>query len=159
VSSVALGGYRDAHAPLLEGSWIRGELLCFAQNELRSPLATRTVEPPDGSRDRLLIAPKVGFVRFADLEPVHRRARLEIGIQGSFHAGTATALLALAREAAYEYLNLERLYGWVRGGHEPTRRVLAAAGFELEATVPQALRAGGRLAAREIWGDLRRAAS
>jgi hypothetical protein len=155
VSVLELTGYRQAHAPLLEGAWIAGELLSFSSNEARSAVAIRSAGPADASTERLLVVPGVAFVRFAELELVHRRARLEIGVQGGFDPAKASALLALACETAFVHLNLHRVYGWVRPGHAPTSAVLALAGFEPEVSVPDALRVDGVLGRRELWGTLR----
>lgn len=152
MSAAALVGYRAAHAALLEGAWIGGELLSFSRNEARSPVTVRSVAAAETSSERLLVVPGVAFVRFAEIEPVHRRARLDIGIQGEFDPKRAEDVLALACETAFTHMNLRRLYGWVRPGHAPTCAVLALAGFEPEVTVPDALRVGGALVPREIWG-------
>jgi len=153
-------GYRRLHRPLLDGAWVAGELLCFAHNEARAPSAIRAAvaEPaagPMASTERLLVVPGQAFIRFVELEPVHRRARLEVGVQGTFSATKAAGLLAQAVEIAFDRLNLVRVHGWVRPGHEPTRAVLAAVGFEREVILPDAMRLGGRLVSREIWAALR----
>lgn len=155
MTSLQLAGYRPQHAPLLTGSWVPGELLCFADNEAR-PTSLRVEGPGPASKlsERLLVVPSVGFVRFCEIEPIHRRARLEIGLQGRFDAGTAAGVLGLARGCAFGQLNLHRLYGWVRSTHPPTVEVLAAAGFVREAALPAALRHGGTLRRRELWAAL-----
>lgn len=154
-TSLQLAGYRPQHAPLLSGTWVPGELLCFADNEARPPsLRVEGPAPASHLYERLLVVPSVGFVRFCEIEPIHRRARLEIRLQGRFDAGTAAAVLGLACGCAFRQLNLHRLYGWARLTHPPTVEVLAAAGFVREVALPGALRVGGALRPRELWGAL-----
>jgi len=155
-----LVGYRPGHAPLLAGAWAGGELLCFADDEARRA-GVRTVAPEPGGgsdwtpRRRLMILPEVGFVRFTEIEGVHRRARLEIGIQGEFDAAAAARVLALARDSAFGDLNLNRVYGWVRATQAPVLALLPGAGFAPEAAVPAGARVDGRLVDRRLWGALR----
>jgi hypothetical protein len=150
-----LVGYRERYALLLTGAWVGGELLCFALNEARSrSFHVQAAGPRQHRHERLLILPDVGFVRFAEIEHVHRRARLEIGIQGEFDTARASLVLRLARECAFEQLNLNRIYGSVRTTCPPTLQTLSEAGFRREATLPAALRVDGELRARELWGAL-----
>jgi hypothetical protein len=161
MNAAAVVGYRPRHADVLEGDWVSGELLCFARNEARQagaggtapavPVATR----PFPSSERLLVVDGRAFIRLVEIEPVHRRARLEIGIQGEFDTAMAASILACAREVAFGPLNLMRVYGWVRPRAAATCAALAGAGFEHELTVPDAMRLDGRPASRMIWGALR----
>jgi hypothetical protein len=138
---------------------VSGELLCFARNEarppaLQSPVASSLDGAQPGANMRLLIVPDRGFVRMLEIDWIHRRARIEIGIQGAFDGRTAEAFLELARECAFDHFNLHRVYGWVRSTHQQTLEVLRVAGFECEAIVPAALRVDGALVDRGIWGSV-----
>ena len=153
-----LVGYRPDHAPLLRGAWVPGELLCFSRNEARpAGRISQVPEPAAAVRARMLVIPGVAFARLTEIEPVHRRARVEVGIQGAFDPATAAAVLARILETAFGQLNLERILGWVRGSHPATHDVLREAGFERELTLPRGVRAGGELVARELWATAREA--
>ncbi len=162
----ATGGlvaYRPSHAATVTGAWIPDELLCFAHNDLRSPVTAHSAAAPwprqpdaaPPSTQRLLVAPGIGFIRFSGIEPVHRRARLEVGIQGAFDQATAEHVLALAQETAFFQLNLHRIFGWLRPSQSAVRAVLETAGFTRELAVPFAARENGHPVVREIWGKMR----
>jgi hypothetical protein len=155
-------GYRPRQAPLLAGAWAVGELLCFADDAGGAGgIGVRTVAPAPGDGSdrtplrRLMILPEVGFVRFTEIEGVHRRARLEVGLQGAFDAAAASRALTLARECAFGDLNLNRVYGWVRATAAPVLALLPNAGFAPEAAIPAGARVDGRLVDRQLWGALR----
>jgi hypothetical protein len=162
MSALRVSGYRPVHAPLLTGAWIAGELLCFAVNEARAVASCAAASYEDADRmqsssssSRLIVLPDVGYMRLSEIEGVHRRARLEIGLQGTFDAALAESALTAARESAFGLLNLNRVYGFVRATHPPTLAALERAGFACEATVPGGVRVGGRRVARQVWGALR----
>lgn len=146
-----LTGFRERDRSLLAGHWLPGELLGLPVAD-RPPLADAvTVEPPSAG-SALVVLPGAGFVRLTELDWVHRRARLEIGLQ----AAPEDPVLLLKTALAYGFraLNLHRLYGWVTPAVHPDLAALTAAGLEREAVVPQALWHDGRPVDRELWGVL-----
>jgi hypothetical protein len=150
-----LRGYRGGDAALLAGPWLDGELIGLPLAGW-PPLADLTVvAPPGRPGDELCIAPEAGFARFAGLDWVHRRARLETGLQPG-REDDAGALLQAAVSYAFGRLNLHRLYGWITpaAGAEPAA-ALEPAGFRREATVPDGIWLDGRPVEREIWAVIR----
>src|ERR1700728_2656242 len=98
VTSPAITGYRDAHRPLLRGHWLPGELLA-------APLPGRPAfaEPLEiaasgqSAAERLYVVPGTAFVRYTELDWIHRHARLEIGLSdGAAEAAGPVLARALA---------------------------------------------------------------
>lgn len=151
-----LRGYRSGDAALLAGPWLDGELIGLPLAGW-PPLADLTaVAPPRGPGDELCVAPEAGFARFAGLDWVHRRARLETGLLPG-REDEAGPLLRAAVSYAFGSLNLRRLYGWVTPAAAGTRpaTALKPAGFRREATVPDGIWLDGRPVEREIWAVIR----
>jgi hypothetical protein len=156
-----LRGYRSADVGLLTGPWLDGELIGLPLAGWPPVAELTAVAPPAGPGDELCIAPGAGFARFAGLDWVHRRARLETGLQPG-RDGKAAALLEAAVRYAFGTLNLHRLYGWVTPAATPASpagsgpaAILEPAGFRREATVPDGIWLDGRPVEREIWGVIR----
>ncbi|MEU3251185.1 hypothetical protein [Streptomyces sp. NPDC006997] len=155
-----LRGYRSADLPLLSGGWLPGELLGLPDPG-RPPLADPSSVPaPTADRpdDELCVVDGVGFVRFTELDWVHRRARIETGLlAGASHL--AVPLLETALTHAFSWLNLRRVYGWHTPSGPDGAPALRAAGLAREAEVPQALWLDGRPVSRQLWGVSRHGAA
>lgn len=149
-----LRGYRDADAPLLSGPYAPGELLGLPVAGRPALAEPASVPPPRDREAELCIAPGVGFARFTELDPAARCARLETGVRPGA-AGTARELLAAALAHGFEVLNLRRLYGWVTPAAGARADLLADAGFEQEAAVPNGAWHAGRPVDRQIWAAVR----
>ncbi|WP_406492347.1 hypothetical protein OG936_03080 [Streptomyces sp. NBC_00846] len=152
-TALRLRGYRSADLPLLSGGWLPGELLGLPDPD-RPPLADPSSVPaPAAGRpdDELCVVDGVGFVRFTELNWVHRRARLETGLlrEASHLAGP---LLEAALVHAFSWLNLRRVHGWYTPAGPDGVPPLRAAGLAPEAEIPQALWLDGRPVSRQIWG-------
>ncbi len=165
-AGLRLRGYRAADLPLLSGDWLPGELLGLAvpgRPALADPASVPPPSPDRGPAEELLVLPDTAFVRFSEVDWVHRRARLEIGLRPGA-AAVAGPLLRAALAHAYRTLNLRRVYGWftpaahaTAGGERPpgAEELLRGAGLSFEAGVPQALWLDGRPVDRQIWGVFR----
>ncbi len=149
--TVTLRGYRSEDAPLLTGPWLRAELLGLAPPGVPGTADPTVVPPPRDATEELCILPGAGFVRFTELDWVHRRARLEIGLQPGA-ADCARSALTSALTHALQALNLHRVYGWATPDAGAPTDLLAQAGLRQEATVPEAFWFGGRPVARQLWG-------
>jgi hypothetical protein len=149
--AVMLRGYRSEDVPLLTGHWLRAELLGLAPPGVPGTADPTVVPAPRDATEELCILPGAGFVRFAELDWVHRRARLEIGLQPKA-AGCALSALTVALTHALRVLNLHRVYGWATPDAGAPTALLAQAGLRQEATVPEAFWLGGRPVGRQIWG-------
>jgi hypothetical protein len=160
-SPARIAGYRESHGHLLRGHWVPGELLGAAIAAVDRPvLAAPHAVPAAAVNQELCVVPGAGFVRYAELDWIHRRARLEIGLREGAE-GRAAAVLAAAVDFGFTNLGLHRLYGWatsVPGLGADAAATLAAAGFSREASIPEALWFAGRPRTREIWGVVDRAA-
>jgi len=149
-----LRGYRSSDSSLLSGPWLDGELAglplaCWPALADRS-----TVPPPSGPDEELFIAPGVGFVRYTELDWVHRRARVETGLQPE-HTDAAGPLLQAAVTYGLEDLNLHKLHGWVTPATGVAATAPDLAGFRLEASVPDGIWLDGRAVERQIWAVIR----
>jgi hypothetical protein len=149
-----LRGYRGGDRALLTGRWPAGELLGLPMTNWPALAEPTTVEPPAGPDVELCVVPGVAFVRYTDLDWVHRRARLEIGARPG-HADAVDLLLKLAVTHGFVSLNLRRLYGWVTPATRPATQALESAGFLREASVPDCGWLDGGPVEREIWGAVR----
>jgi hypothetical protein len=149
-----LRGYRDADAPLLSGPWLPGELLGLLAAGRPALARPAAVPPPRDSAVELCVVPDGGFARFSELDPVARCARLEIGVRPGA-AEWARELLDAALAHGFEVLNLHRLYGWVTPAAGEHAGLLAEAGFEKEAAVPNGAWYAGRPVDRQIWAAVR----
>lgn len=154
-----LRGYRAGDLELLSGTWLSGELLGLPLPNWPVLAEPSTVEPPSGETAtgetaELCVAPGTGFVRYRDIDWVHRRARLEIGVRREA-AGSVESLLCSALAHGFRTLSLRRVYGWVTPATDPPTRVYEEAGFQREATIPSALWFDGKPVAREIWAAVR----
>jgi hypothetical protein len=154
VTTMKLRGYRSGDRALLCGRWLAGELLAeplAGWPALAEPISVPA--PGDRADERLCVVADTAFVRFCEIDWVARRARLEIGLQQA--SGDATlAVLDLAVVHALGVLGLRGLRGWVTPVVQPPTELLAKAGFDQEATVPQALWHDGTTVTRQIWGRL-----
>jgi hypothetical protein len=113
-AGLRLRGYRAADLPLLSGDWLPGELLGLpvpGRPALADPASVPPPSPDRGPAEELLVLPDTAFVRFSEVDWVHRRARLEIGLRPGA-AAVAGPLLRAALAHAYRTLNLRRVYGW-----------------------------------------------
>lgn len=149
-----LKGYRAADARLLTGPWLPGELLALPTPGRPALAEPVTVRPAVDDSEELCVVPGAGFVRYTEIDWIHRHARLEIGL-GSGAEFTADELGVLLKNAVahgFGALNLRRLYGWVTPAAQPPTEAVEAAGFRREARLPQALWLDGRPVDREIWG-------
>lgn len=147
-----LRGYRGTDRGLLSGPWLAGELLGLPLAGWPA-LADPTEVPPPAEHDEELCVTDGAFVRYTEIDWVHRRARLEIGV----HTGLSDVdkIVRDAVEHGFTGLNLRRLYGWVTPAARPGTDALTAAGFRREALIPAATWFDGAPAAREIWGTIR----
>lgn len=146
--TASLTGYRQTDHALLGGHWLRGELL-----GLPDPDWPALAEPTAIERKNVYVVRGRAVVRFADLDWVHRRARLEIGVQPD--AGDLVELVRLAVGHGFGTLNLRRLHGWVTLAAGTPVAPLEAAGFAREAMVPRAVWHRGTPVGRELWGVVR----
>jgi hypothetical protein len=153
--SPRLSGYRSADSSLLTGHLLPGELLGHPLAGRPALAEPHTVTPADGRSDeRRYVVRDVAFVRFAEIDWVHRRARVEIGVR-SGSADQDVRLVALAVVQGFEVLNLHRLYGWVTPVTQPNTSALVESGFAREAVVPQSIWFDGEPVDRELWGVVR----
>ena len=149
-----LRGYRSTDSGLLAGPWLPGELLGLPLADRPALAEPTTIRPPADYNEELGIATGVGFVRYAEVDWVHRRARVEIGLHAE-QTGNAEVLLKTAVDYAFTALALRRLHGWVTPALGQGTELLGTAGFRRETSVPQAIWFDGRPVAREIWGVVR----
>ncbi|WP_062216642.1 hypothetical protein [Streptomyces sp. NBRC 109706] len=148
-----LRGYRDRDLPLLSGHWLPGELLGLPLPDWPALAPPSRMAPPADQDEELCVVSDTAVVRFAEIDWINRRARLEIGWHRQDTEGL-DALLATAVDDGLRRLNLRRLDGLVTVTPRatPTAAVLTAAGFRREATVPEHLWLDGHTVDREIWG-------
>ncbi|WP_320065738.1 hypothetical protein [Micromonospora sp. RTGN7] len=151
---MTLRGYRSADLPLLSGPWLAGELLGLPLEQPPAMVAPAAVEAPKDNTVELCVLPGAAFVCFTELDWVHRRARLEIGVQPGAE-DVVTALLKTAVSHGFRVLNLHRLYGWVTPAAAVPVALLQDAGFSCEATIPAGRWIAGRPVDRQIWGAVR----
>ncbi|MFG2263230.1 GNAT family N-acetyltransferase [Streptomyces sp. NPDC048720] len=145
-----LRGYREADRTLLTGDWLPGEMLGLPVAG-RPPLAEPSVvAAPADDTSEVCVVPGAGYVRFAEIDWIHRRARLETGLHTV--PEDPARLLAAAVDHGFRVLGLHRLHGLVTPAAHPPDAALAAAGFRHEATIPQALWLAGRPVERQVWG-------
>jgi hypothetical protein len=150
-----LRGYRGDDRALLTGRWPAGELLGLPMANWPALAEPTTVEPPAGPGEELCVVAGVAFVRYTELDWVHRRARLEIGVAHERHADAVDLLVKLAVTHGFVSLNLRRLYGFVTPAARPGTPALESAGFLREASVPDGGWLDGGPVEREIWGAVR----
>jgi hypothetical protein len=143
-----LTGYRRADQPLLSGQWLRGELLGLPDLD-RPELAAPAAIP----QENVYVIRDQAVVHFAELDWVHRRARLEIGVRPG--ADDLAGIVGLAVRHGFTVLNLRRLYGWVTPAVGTPTAPLEANGFARETLVPQAIWYAGGPVDREQWGVIR----
>jgi hypothetical protein len=141
-----LTGYRESDRTLLSGHWLRGELL-----GLPDPDRPLLAEPVSIERTNVYVVRDQAVVHFADLDWVHRRARLEIGVR----SGDTAEIVRLAVRHGFTVLNLHRLYGWVTPVAGTPTEPLTAAGFVQETLIPRAIWYAGGPVGREQWGVIR----
>ncbi|MFG2011504.1 hypothetical protein ACGFNF_20800 [Micromonospora sp. NPDC048868] len=151
---MTLRGYRSTDLPLLTGPWLAGELLGMPLEQAPTMVVPAAVEAPKDNTVELCVLPGAAFVRFAELDWVHRRARLEIGVQPGAE-DLVPALLKTAVSHGFRVLNLHRLYGWVTPAAAAPVDLLQDAGFIGEATVPAGRWFAGSHVDRQIWGAVR----
>lgn len=149
-----LRGYRSGDRPLLTGPWPAGELLGLPMANWPALAEPTTLDPPADHSAELCVVPGVAFVRYTELDWVHRRARLEIGLQPG-HADAVDLLVKTAVAHGFVGLNLHRLHGWVTPATRPLTTALESAGFRREASVPGGAWLDGGSVEREIWGAVR----
>lgn len=147
-----LRGYRETDRPLLTGPWLAGELLGTPPHG--RPALAEPVVVPTPADDELCVVPGVAFIRYTELDWIHRRARLEIGAHTD-DIGVLGELVRLAVAHGFAGLNLHRLYGWRTPAAALDAGVLGEHGFRCEAVIPQAAWLAGGPVDREIWGVVR----
>ncbi|MEJ2853346.1 MULTISPECIES: GNAT family N-acetyltransferase [unclassified Saccharothrix] len=153
---VTLSGYRPAHAALLKGRWLPGELIAVREDRRVADFSVAELpEPGLCDETRVLVAAGAGVVRYLEIDWVDRRARLEVLLLTDYDEVGARALLERALETAFSVFALNRVYGYVTPGGPDVEPVLRAAGFEREGVVPEAARVGGAPVGRTLWGRLR----
>jgi hypothetical protein len=154
-ATMTLSGYRQTDLPLLTGHWLPGELLAVPLAQWPALAAPTVIAPPDKQPDqRLCLIRGLGFIRFVELDWVHRRARLEIGV----HESTVDSLETMVRLAVghgFEVLNLRRLFGWRTPMAGVPAGPLSRAGFVREGVVPRGSWLAGQQIDQEIWGVVR----
>lgn len=151
-----LRGYRSSDSSLLSGPWLDGELVGLPLANWPALADPATVAPPSGAHEELYIAPGIGFVRYTELDWVHRRARVETGLQPD-QDDAAERLLRVAVAYGLRDLNLHRLHGWVTPGTGLAADALSLVGFRHEASVPESVWLDGRAVGRQIWAVVRHA--
>src|SRR5947209_3984052 len=102
-----LRGYRASDAELLAGPWLSGELLGLPLADWPALAEPTRVPPPADAGQELCVAPGLGFVRYTELDWVHRRARVEIGLHG---VDGLDVLLKTVVAHGFLTLNLSRVY-------------------------------------------------
>ncbi|WP_433271686.1 hypothetical protein ACQPZF_13275 [Actinosynnema sp. CS-041913] len=153
---ITLSGYRPAHADLLHGRWLPGELIAPRHDGRVAEFGAVDVpEPGLCDEERLLVAVGAGLVRYCDIDWVDRRARLEIRLLSDFHPDGTHNLLARALETAFTVFALNRVYGYVTPGGPDVAPMLREEGFDREGELPGAVRVAGLAVGRTIWGRLR----
>jgi hypothetical protein len=157
MTAATLTGFRESHRELLRGNWTPGELLARPADGRAAGRAAMAepavIDHAVRSGMRLYVVPGAGFIRYREIDWIHRRARVEIGLRDQAWP-LALAVLRQARSAGLELLGLSRLYGWVTPAAGIPDALLADAGFELEATVPRAIWLAGRPVSRQVWATL-----
>ncbi|MFB8765405.1 GNAT family N-acetyltransferase [Nocardiopsis alba] len=148
-------GHRSRDAHLLQGYWTPDHLVSFpdeARDELLDP---ETVPLPgsDPSR-RLFVVEETAVIRFVEIEPVHRRARVVVGLAPGAEEDAVDVLIS-AVAVGFGALNLHRLHGRLLSRGTRCRNTAKAAGFRHEGTIPQGMWLGGARHDMEIWGILR----
>ncbi|TDV54813.1 GNAT family N-acetyltransferase [Actinophytocola oryzae] len=145
---MTITGYRQTDRPLLSGHWLRGELLGVPDPDAPVLTLPASIEPKN-----VYVVRDTAVVHFAELDWVHRRARLEIGLRPGTH--DLAEVVRLAVRHGFVVLNLRRLYGWVTPAVATPTEPLEAAGFVRETLVPQAIWHAGGPVDRQQWGVLR----
>lgn len=153
MTAATLTGFRESHRELLRGNWPPGELLARPAGGLAAMAEPAVIDHAVRTGMRLYVVPGAGFIRYREIDWIHRRARVEIGLRDQAWP-LALAVLRQARSAGLELLGLSRLYGWATPAAGIPPALLADAGFELEATVPGAIWLAGRPVSRQIWATL-----
>jgi hypothetical protein len=154
-ATMILSGYRQSDRPLLTGHWLPGELLAAPLDDWPALAAPTVIAPPDKQSDqRLCLVRGLGFIRFIELDWVHRRARVEIGCHQSTVDGLDT-MVRLAVSHGFEALNLHRLFGWRTPMAGVPTGPLNRAGLVREGVVPRGSWLAGEQVDREIWGVVR----
>jgi UDP-4-amino-4,6-dideoxy-N-acetyl-beta-L-altrosamine N-acetyltransferase len=79
----------------------------------------------------------IGVVQLMNIDPVHRHAEvsIRIGDQSDRERGAGTEALQLLARAAFEHLNLSRIFTHVWVDNERAVRAYTKAGFEREGTL------------------------
>ncbi len=140
---ITLRGIRDRDADLLGRCW-RGDDLLSDPDRPGWPVDL----PRPGRRSVLLAADGIGVVHLADIEYVHRRARLTVAV---LDPGRRASMLASAVALAVDRLRLRRLYGYLPAG-DPAENILYQEGFVAELTIPEHGLLAGRPVPRTVWG-------
>ncbi|MGQ0838597.1 GNAT family N-acetyltransferase [Actinokineospora sp.] len=144
-----LAGYRAEHRHLLTGPWLPGEGLAMPLAGWPALAPWHTVEAPEPGAARYG-GPGVAVGRVAEVDGVHRRARVEIGVRpGAVEHVPALARLAVSH--AFSVLHLHRVTAWVTPALDPPTSALAAAGFTPEVVIPQGIWFDGRPLDRAMW--------
>lgn len=145
---LTLSGHRAADAPLLTAHVLPGELVALPIADPPALLAPVTADVPEPGRldARLAVVRGAGFVRYSEIDWVHRRARLEVALTvPGADAATIKTVVELAVTHAFTTLDLRRLHGRLTPAlGAPVADGLAACGFVVEGTVPGAVWLDGR---------------
>lgn len=149
-----LRGYRKRDAHMLSGYWVPGQLVSTSDEGRDAMLVPHTFDlRHEDPTTRLLVAEETALVRFSDIDPIHRRARLCVALVAGAQ-GRADAVLSEAIRVGFGQLNLHRLHGRVITGAGHSLSV-ARAGFRFEGVVPRGQWFGGGERDVETWGVLR----
>jgi hypothetical protein len=150
-----LSGYRETDRQLLTGHWLPGELLATPLADRPALAGPIAIPAPDNRPEqRLCVLRDLGFVRFVELDWVHRRARLEIGVQDAT-VDEMTSMVRLAVDHGFDVLNLRRLFGWRTPAAVAPTEPLSRGGFVQEGVLPRATWLAGEQVDRQIWGVVR----
>jgi len=162
--SVTLRYYSDEdHARTLE--WLR-------DSELRRLIGTSAEPTPEGhiswlkrmrARDDVRLYSiyvghtHVGNLRLADLDPVHRRAEVQLFLAPAEPRGRGlgTAAIEASKREAFDELHLHRLYAYVFGYNERAARAFQRAGFRLEGRLREHRKMDERFIDVLVFGCLR----
>jgi hypothetical protein len=137
-------GYRRRDADMLAGVW-RGDDLITSQSTPGWPMDL----PEPGRANIVLVAPMVGVAHLADVEFVHRRARLTIA---TVTEDQRSPLLKAVIDIATCRINLRRLYGYLPVHDLIAEEIVQAQGFRPELVIPEHGISGGLPTARTVWG-------
>lgn len=137
---------RSARMPLNRWSHDRGWEVLLDQNGAR-PAYWYMIEAPDGTPTGIVGLEGVSFVNGDAVIALYVEA-------GSRGAGVGIRAASLMLDLAFAQLGLGRVTSYYRSDNEPSRRLIARAGFTLEGRMRRAWFAGGAHADTVVVGLL-----